>query len=1807
MAQDNMESAADDVAIIGMAGRFPGAKDLDEFWCNVRDGVESLTKFPDDRLGNGSQDESYLHRGFQLEGIELFDAAFFGLSPAEAALTDPQHRIFLECAWEALESAGYDPTQTEAAIGVFAGASLSSYFLLHVMPSRGFRSSILDLPLMIANEKDYLATRTSYLLGLKGPSVGIQTACSTSLVAVHMACRSLLAGECDMALAGGVSIRVPQSVGYRPIEGGYLSRDGHCRPFDARATGTVFGNGAGVVVLKRLPEALADADRIDAVIKGFAINNDGSSKVGFTAPSVDSQAAVVAEAMRVGGVEPSSVSYVEAHGTGTPLGDPIEIAALTKAFRCSTHNACAVGSTKANIGHLEVAAGVAGLIKTALALKHKVLPPTVNYEAPNPNIRFEDGPFYVNRRWSPWTLGNSRRRAGVSSFGIGGTNAHVVLEEPSEPKPLVDRGKVQLHPGFLTISGRSEEALRSMAREYVEFLSRGPGSIAPFRDVVFSAITRRHHHPYRLAVTAFSRKQALVGLDAFVRGEGAPGVIKGHLDVGGRPRVVFVFPGQGSEWSAPGRKLLTSNAVFRRTIERCDAAMHGLAEWSLLQHFGDAENDSLADIDITQVVLFAFQLALAEMWKAFGVVPAVVVGHSMGEVAAACVSGALRLEDAIEVIVRRSRLLRDAMHSGSMVAVELPLKDAREVIEDVSDRIEIAACNGPRSTVLSGDQKALDTIVERLESRNVFCRTLRTNGVPGHSSRVQPMAEELVRQLGQLRVCAPTVALISTVTGEPVLGADLDAKYWGCNLRNMVRFHEAVERLIGEGHRIFLEISPHPTLATSLEEIFRQLEVAGVCLPTLRRNEATERVLANSLGELHVRGVDIDGFSVCEPGARFVRLPLYRWQRRRCWIDAEDRVITHGLGPQPENRGDYVLLGQHLESSVDPGTHYWQANLSDVAVFSEEHSINAEPVVPASAYLASVLRATDKVLAADTCRIEDVVIHQPLFVRKTEACVLQLCLAPRDQDSWTFRFSSRLSQQGSWEVHATGMLVRETKRAPDAMSTSQFGQPDHSPSYSGEELYRQWERRGLHFGARFQGLLSVWNDEGEAVARVSPPRDDGAAYLLDFCFQTLLAALQTRSTSDVQIYVPVGIRRLRIAARRSDAYLCRAGVHSEDGALDGSLIGDVQLSDDEGRIIVRVEGLVVKALSATDCSAHDAKIPTSLYQVRWQVLELPKCDGIRARKGTWLLLSDTGGFGDALRAHLVAAGQPCIEVKAGRHGTSLEGEALRLDPTDGEGFRRMLEAHFGRGQSCLGVISLWALDGVDPEPSSDTIAVAVERTCASTLHLVQALLSLERWQNTPLFLVTRGAHSTRKRERPLVAQSPLLGLGRALAYEHPEFRCLRVDLDPEDGEDLQQLVAVLQGSDGEEEIAFRNGAARVPRLEQMAPMGGAPHGGLERVVRANATYVVAGGFGGLGLAAAGRLVEAGARYLVLFGRRRPSKTAREVIRTLEKASVEVMVEQANVGCAREVDRLFDRIEAKFPAVAGVVQCAGHLDDGLLANLSWQRFKAVMEPKIAGTQNLQRRTRGLNLDLFLLFSSIASLIGSPGQANHAAANAFLDAVAYDRRGQGLSALSINWGPWAQLGKAARADRSEDLARRGLHGIVPREAWDALDRLLGASAAQAGVMRFDLSRWCEIHPRAVRDPFLSSLVHDGSSNANQSMKDSNVVRRILSCHPGRPRRKAIELLLRELVSRLLGLDAEGIGTDVPFHTLGLDSLRALMLRNQLEQNLCTKLSSTLVWRYRTVSQLVAYFDELWQSDECRDMAGGGSEQVHNELTR
>lgn len=1408
-------SERDPIAIVGIGCRLPGASGPRQLWQLLINGGEAIREIPSDRFDvNGLFDPTPATPGRIMsrysgvvDGFESFDAPFFGIAPREAELLDPQQRLLLEVAWEAIEDAGIPADRlANTNTGIFIGLFLNDY------ESRMTRDQEkIDFYMTLGTARYSASGRLSYFLNLRGPSVTLDTACSSSLVAVHMACRSLWSGECDAALAGGANTILEPFITIAYSQSKMMAPDGKCKFGDASGNGYVRSDGAALVALKRLSDAQAAGDPIYAVILGGAVNNDGRGSGFLATPAQDGQEDLLRKAYRDAAVLPGRAQYVEAHGTGTLAGDPVEIGALGAVLGEGRRagSICRIGSVKTNIGHTEGAAGVSGLIKVALALKHGIIPKSLHFNNPNPRIPWSSLPVAIQTEATPWPDGREGAIAGVSAFGISGTNAHVVLrahtDKPAETTTASSQGD---RWRVLPLSAATPDALADTARTWASFLRDEEACTSTFRDLCYTAAIRRTHHDHRLAVVARTRAEAADQLDAFIRGEAVRGVTSGHAVGGARPLVAFVFPGQGSQWLGMARGLLQHEPAFAKELTACDAVVREVAGWSVLETVAAGDPAQLAQINIVQPVLFSVEVALAALWRSWGVEPDVVVGHSMGEVAAAYVAGILSLEDAARIICRRSALLRRTSGQGGMAVVELSFEAARAALAGREDRLSVAVSNSPRSTVISGDPIALDELIATLEAREVFCRRVNVD-VASHSPQMDPLRPDLLAALEGLAPRAGSVPFHSTVDGRVLDGKEANPVYWARNLREPVLFSRTVQELVASGHHIFIEMSPHPLLVGAINE-----SAAGaadvLALSSLRRDEDEPSTILASLAMLHAGGGAVSWERLFEDGGMCVPGPSYPWQRERFWFDAP--ATSSG---RHANQAD--LLGDAFKSASQPHVAHWEFDISLKRLPSlGDHRVRGAAVVPGAFFAELALQAAARSLGDGPLALDKVVLSSALVLAEEGAHTVQVIVSNDAPGAASFRILSRKANAESadgWSEHMTGTArsvpadARESSGLGDSEAQRARARARSTRSFSGPAHYAQMNGRGLGYGAAYQRVEEGWVGDRFALARLTRP-DSGTggarilqarAALLDGCFQVLGAVLPGAEGGNGQAdtYVPTAIESLRVYARPdSETLWCSVTARSSVAQDADTFDADLEVTDAAGRVLMEARGLRLFRLERE----RDAKLRAAFHLTNW--VAVPNNEA-QHEPGVCLVLVGTSRDGSSVAERIAATG---ARVVTACEGSAFERTDDRFTVRAGESAD--IAAILQTVPEIRSVIDASTLGETNPTDSRGvSTAIAVAQALGAATGVAPRL-----------WLMTKGAQSVHSSEAvPCLAGSALWGLRSVIAAEHPNLRCSAVDISDTSAEALDALCAELLADGPEDQVALRASARYVRRLRQGAP------------------------------------------------------------------------------------------------------------------------------------------------------------------------------------------------------------------------------------------------------------------------------------------------------------------------------------------------------------------------------------------------------
>lgn len=1421
---DKMKPRTEPIAIVGIGCRYPGAPDKEAFWQMLKEGVDAVTEAPAER---GFVDNQFglKYFGGYLQEIDQFDAGFFEINEREAINMDPQQRIMLEICWEAIEDAGINLEHLKGSkTGVFVGVSSMDYS--HHMLSNPDYTDPFAGP---GNAASINANRISYLFDLRGPSLAVDTACSSSLVAAHLALKSLRSGECDMAFVGGINILLTPTITNNFHIAGFMAPDGRCKSFDDAADGYVRSEGAGVLILKPLSQAQADGDHIYSIIQGSAINQDGRTN-GMTAPNTLAQMEVLKQAYAEAGIDPAEVQYVEAHGTGTKLGDPIETNALGEVFGSDRDeaNPCLIGSVKSNIGHLEPASGVAGVVKAALALERKLIPPSLHFNTPNSYIDFDQLKLQVQTKLGPWPQSSCPARAGVNSFGFGGTNAHLILEEAPASSWMQLEPVSQIEPGLqeesyiLPVSARSNEALQGAAQKLATFLDDLPEDVE-FATVCYNASLRRTHHPSRTALVA-KTKEEMTGLLKDFANRTEPETL---LSLENR-KPVFVYSGQGTQWRQMGQ-LFQNEEVYQAKLRRCDELLKAYAPWSLLEELSvEPEKSRLHHTRFAQVAIFAVQAAMTDLWRSWGIESEAVVGHSVGEVAAAYAAGVLTLEEALHVVYERGRLMEQANEIGRMVAVGLSADEIRGQIAGYNGALSIGAINGPHSTVVSGETEAIHDLAAKLAQKDIFTQMLDVN-YAFHSPQMEESRIAIEKELKNVTPKSANKLIFSTVTGAQAQGEEFDAAYWGRNVREAVSFYPAVDACLEQGYRHFVEVGPSAALIGMVRQCMDERGVQGVVIGSAKRDDTTRYHMLKGLSTLYAAGQSVHWEGVYPKRRRHLSLPSYPWQRKRHWIEHDQtgsRRRRFAASDAGANRHPHLDYQNNLPDN--PQTGIWNVflDLND-APFLKDHQVQGLTVFPAAGYGDIATAAGTGLFGAEGLfSVENMEFKQILILNEENDLDIQLVVSKKNEESYSFKFFSKQSSASDapWSLHATGSLVKAQEAAVQEFVFDEIKERCSEP-LSCEDYYKLMKERGLEYGTAFQGIDELYSGKGDAFAKIAFPSSPGSkrSYsihpaVLDACFQ-LMGATLTKQGDDVKddAYLPVSWKSLKVHQEIKPDEELWAYVQLDEELFSQDrerLIGNIYLLNGEGALLAEVESLCLQVLAGF---GDQKDISKWLYSVDWQPKKLKLKEAALSKEGAWLIFGGSKESTQALLDHFHQAEKECILVAPGKKFEKTASTYYKLNPALPSDFKELFEDLFQEGAlPCAGIVYMWGLESA-PASTLQEIEAVQERGAYGAMHLIQALGGADTKEPPRLYLVTSNAIAPGSDESDVsFASSPLLGLAKAVAHEHRELGCTTVDLqNPGDLLQTEALFNEVISNELEDQVVLRENGRYVARMKRL--------------------------------------------------------------------------------------------------------------------------------------------------------------------------------------------------------------------------------------------------------------------------------------------------------------------------------------------------------------------------------------------------------
>ena len=1794
----HISGASKDIAVIGMSCRFPGADDIDTFWKNLAAGVESITFFDDnDLIKSGFSPEvfdrpDYVKASPLISDARGFDAEFFGYSARDAELMDPQQRLFLECAWEAFEVAGYDPTTYPGVTGVYAGAAMNTYLLNNVLPNRetldsqdNLNVATLDsmggFMLMVANDKDYLTTRVSYKLNLGGPSINVQTACSTGLVTVHMACQSLLSGETDLFLTGGASVQSPEHAGHLYQPGMIVTPDGHVRSFDAQARGTIFGSGVGAVLLKRLDDALRDGDHIFAVVKGTAVNNDAGAKVGYMAPSSDGQAVAVAEALAVANVLPETIGLVEAHGTGTEIGDPIEHDGLAQVFRTQTQaiGFCALGSVKTNVGHLQITSGTAGFIKTALALHHKRIPPLLNFKTPNPALKLDQSPFYINTEVCEWKTTGTPRRAGVNSLGIGGTNAHAILEEAPTVVRVAEANERSTH--VLMLTARNEVALHQYAGRFARYFSEHED--VNLADACFTANTGRKVFDHRVSIVGSNTKDFIAQLTAIEKGERHTNAFRHEAKSGTKSKIGFLFTGQGAQYPDMGRRLYDTEPAFREQLIICAELFSPLLEQPLLEvMFGDSQSQALIhQTGYAQPALFALEYSLAKFWQTLGVMPDVVMGHSLGEYAAACFAGVMSLADAALLVANRANLMQSLEQTGEMWAVFTSPALVLPLLADVGHDVSIAAENGPENTVLSGCTAQMAEVIAKLSALGIRSQRLNTSHA-FHSRLMEPMLDRFEQIAQSIRYQPPQITLISNLSGTTASDEVTTPQYWRQHIRQSVKFQTGIEQMAALGCQVFVEIGPRPTLNGLGSQC---LPDHCVWLPSIKPSEDNCKTIFTSFAQLAVLGLTDFKNLYSEQQRLRLPLPTYPFQHVRYWLERPSER------PALPDQQTQTLLGDQLRTPTLTQTIFQRDFHPATLPFLSDHRVHDQIVVSGACHVTLLLDAAKILLKDQSFELQNIHFPEPLIIAQGQQRTVQVIIEKNNlghSEAQLISFDSHTSDDPiTTSHHAHANITETTTGVGETLSIGQI-RLGLTHDVDVGKFFSELAGRKIEHGASYRWIKNIQRNNREVLGVITEPTSRAGLNkqqrhpgMLDAGF-TLLLAMGVHQEGTT--WLPFAIEAVRVLKEGNEvpafAYLVL-----RDSSNNEHATADVKFCDAAGNILIELIGLQARQaeLSSWNRIAQH-KVTPLLHEIIWEPIALSNAlDTETSLDAPWLIFIDRHGIGHDLVNRLERAGQPCmIVVPTGESVIHGHSPTYTIDPFNKSEIDDLIKS-LGPNPRLAGIVNLWSLNA--PIEGLNDQAQTQITTDAAVLYLIQACITQNVTIQHRFCLVTERAQALSGDTLPLnVQQSMLWGIGMTATLEHPELKvtCL----------DLQSLTPALATNhlwhamhleQKEWRLAYRDEKAFVARLARIREISSPKQQSI--TLSDEITYVVTGATGGLGLATAAWLVEHGARRLLLLSRQPLSTQAHQAILALNQQGASVSHQCVDVANYDELKNALLSTQADGARPLGIIHCAGVLDDHLMMDMHWDNFKNVYASKVLGAINLDKLTRAFEVDCFVMFSSAASVLGNRGQANYAAANAFMDALAHQRKLAGLPALSINWGPWASLGMVqTNALISKQLSAQGFSSLSTELALHALGTCLLETRAQVGVIDCAWDQY--LKGSEMLQSFLSKVATLSIEAPDQQHRgtQSSILEQLKHAEPTQ-RLTLLTEVVDSQIRKILGLaQTIVIPEDQALTDQGFDSLMAVQLISAIGNLVGQRLPVSLFFNYPSPKELTAYLLNL-----------------------
>jgi hybrid polyketide synthase / nonribosomal peptide synthetase FtdB len=1809
------------IAIVGLSCRFPLANNPNEFWKNLCAGRDCIRGVPEERSDIRNfytkypklfSDEGILNGGF-LDKFQEFDPTAFKISPLETMSMDPQQRLLLEVTWEALEDAGQQINELSGTnTGVFVGISTTDF---------GFRwnqhFANIDSYTNTGMALSLAANRISYIFNFKGPSLSIDTACSSSLAAVYYACQSLISGNSSLALAGGVNLILSPLISYGMKKAGVLSPVGKCNTFDASANGYVRGEGAGMIVLKTLSAAIEANDAIYAVIEGGAINQNGKGN-GLTAPNGLAQSRLIEQALDNAGIASETVDYVEAHGTGTFLGDLIEANALGKVIGKGRKSSrfCRIGSVKSNIGHLEAAAGIAGIIKVALSIKNKILPPSINFNKPNPQIDFPKIGLKVQQKLSLWEK-PEKLTAGISSFGFGGTNVHLLLTSaPNQNKTVaVQANYLEKKQKVLAVSAHSQNHLRLLVCNYIKALDSIRNNPKMSDDFCADAALRRSHREFRTLFIFENFEDLEKTSKAFLENQSHPKLISGKTRLDKDLKIAFIFSGFGGQWKNMGQKLFENEPVFADSLNKISQLAEKFGFASIVEKITTPiDDEQINSAEHGQPVIFAIQAALSDLLQHYGIRPDFVSGHSFGEVAAAYSAGILSLENAVKIIVIRSRQLGKIRLHGKMAIVEKNSLNIIEILKEFNGKVSLAAQNSPFQTIVSGDKIALEQLLADMEKDNIFCKFVNSD-VAGHSYQINPLLNDFRQTLVDIEHHCAKIRYFSGFTGNEIPEKEKASDYWADNLRKPVLFADTIKNLAAEGCEVFIEIGPHPVLLTSIEQTLNHFNYKAKTLPSLKKEKDCHLSLWRLLSELFVLGKSFDWSKIYSLSSEKTGLPSYTWVKEN-YYPAEDAFSTTYLAEETASftnsiKDKFPLLGKKIEVSIlDDKTEIYEKDVSIAEFpFLNDHCLGDRVVFPGAVFVEIMQNVAKSAFGNTDYSIEDIEFFEALFLDQNRTYKFQTVFQRKGALFGEVKILAFLDEQSSpikWTLIAAGNIILSSEIRSTSQNLNLGIELIKLQIPTKEKFYTYLSKNNLNYGRAFKGVNRLLHFEDGFLGEFSIPEPISAESenycihpaTLDSCFHLLGGKrfLDKTITDGRKVFLPAKIKKLHIGHIPSDKFY-GFGLNFTESNADFELISsDIKLFDHLGNQIGEIIGIECRNTYFQKL-LHKNKpkfIQNCFYRVDWQPVQLDADDSKRV---VWLILSDGGELCRKVVSQIQQRNEKYIITGSEKQTGQIEKQSKKLDFRSEQDFREIFAKTAALDKNAeIKVLNLLPLELKEPDEIEKIYSLAVQQVYQNQL-LTSHLINLESNRKTEIWICTKGGQKLPgEKEVPSPVQASLWGLGRSLQNEAFHIWGGLIDLSTDFlAKDVESIISSVMNIGVEKQIALRGTECFVARLS---------HDTVKKVTKhklnfAGNSYLITGGLGGLGLSVAEWLAQNGASKIILTGKNKfpqrkdwdkqveNSTVAKKIekILNIEQLGAIIEIHCFDIANFVSLKNFYNSIPTlELNKIKGIIHAAGVLQDCTVINSNLGSLEKVFNAKVKGFLHLKSIFNTKNLQFLTLFSSSAAILGSAGQSGYAAANAFLDSFTTNENGNTVQ--SINWGPWAEIGLAHLSIKENQTTFQGIQNLIPTVAVEQFGEILQRKLLNTSVLDIDWRKLEDANPLIRQNVFFKEvLIESGTVPKNRLSQNVNLSNGYLGVFDKNKYEqlstdKQIQLLfglVQEIIGKLLMISSEKIAKDSTLESLGFDSLTSMQFKNSVQNQFKVSLSIKYLLQSPTVEEL------------------------------